>query len=71
MRTRPRQAIRFYSSQGEPLVRINGDTIPVRQTAIGIFTTDTLTLSGRNLIQAQTSDCTAEMTLTIGNYLRK
>ena len=71
VRTRPRQAIRFYSSQGEPLVRINGDTIPVRQTAIGIFTTDTLTLSGRNLIQAQTSDCTAEMTLTIGNYLRK
>ena len=71
IRSRNRQAVRIYSSQGAPTVLVNGDTVAVRQRSIGVFVTDSLTLSGRNHIEAHTADCRDSMTLVIGNYLRR
>lgn len=71
VRMRERQVIKLYSSCGEPTLLLNGDTVKVKSSQPGIFISDTLSMSGRNKIEAIAGGQRDSMLLTIGNYLKK
>ena len=64
-----RQVIKVYSSQGVPMLTINGENVPMHNRSQGVFVTDSLNLSGFNTIIATTPELRDSTTLTIGNYL--
>ena len=70
IRAEEKQVLTVYSSMGQPVMTINGDTVACQNVARTIYRTDTLTLKGENLVKVSLGDKSDEMTLTIGNYLK-
>ena len=70
IRSCEKQIFTVYSSQGRPVMTINGDTVSCENVARTIYRTDTLTLKGSNEVKVTVGDKSDAMTLTIGNYLR-
>ena len=70
IRAEEKQVLTVYSSMGQPVMTINGDTVACQNVARTIYRTDTLTLKGENLVKVSLGDKRDEMTLTIGNYLK-
>lgn len=70
IRAEEKQVLTVYSSMGQPVMTINGDTVACQNVARTIYRTDTLTLKGENLVKVSLGDNSDEMTLTIGNYLK-
>ena len=70
IRSCEKQVLTVYSSQGRPVMTINGDTVACENVARTIYRTDTLTLKGTNDVKVSVGDKSDAMTLTIGNYLR-
>ena len=64
-----RQVIKVYSSQGVPMLTVNGQSVAMHNRSQGVFVTDSLSLSGFNTIIATTPALRDSTTLTIGNYL--
>ena len=64
-----RQVIKVYSSQGVPMLTVNGEDVPMHNRSQGVFVTDSLSLSGFNTIIATTPALRDSTTLTIGNFL--
>lgn len=71
VRMRDRQAVKIYSSQGMPTLRINDQEVGVRMLSPGVFSTDTLSMRGRNQITVEVAGRRDSMVLTVGNYLKK
>lgn len=70
IRSEEQQVLTVYSSQGLPVMTINGDTVSCENVARTIYRTDTLTLKGVNDIRVRVGENEDRMSLTIGNYLR-
>ncbi|MBR1962567.1 MAG: beta-galactosidase [Alistipes sp.] len=70
VRSCEKQVFTVYSSSGQPLMLINGDTVACENVSRTVYRTDTLTLKGVNSVLVRVGDKSDEMTLTIGNYLR-
>lgn len=71
VRTRNRQVLKVYCSQGVPNLTINGDTVALHNRSEGIFVTDSLTMSGFNTVITATETMRDSTTFTIGNYLKR
>jgi hypothetical protein len=71
VRTHNRQVIKVYCSQGVPTLTINGDSVVMHNRSQGVFTTDSLLLSGFNTVIASTPTLRDSTTFTIGNYLKR
>lgn len=71
VRNNPRQVLSLYSSYGQPMLLLNGDTVAVHQLSNGHFVTDTLTLQRTNKVLAITPQQRDSVEITIGNYIEK
>ncbi len=71
VRSNPRQALSLYSSYGQPLLLLNGDTLRLHQMSKAHFVTDTLTLPRISRVVAITPQQRDSVEITIGNYIEK
>lgn len=65
------QQIKFYSSVAEkPVLKVNGDTVRVREYAPCQFISDSIVMHGQNSISLSAGELSDKQTITIGNTLR-
>ena len=69
-RTRTRQTVGIFSSEGAPTLTINGDTVAVHREGECLYVSDTVELRGRSDIEVRAGELTDRTSLTIGNVLK-
>ena len=69
-RSRTQQTVRLYSSEPDPVLTINGDTVAVHKTGHASYVSDTVQMQGRRDIEVHAGQNSDRMTITIGNVLK-
>lgn len=64
-------AVRFYSSFLNPELTVNGSRVQTRELSPCVYISDSLHLSGENSIRLSSDGVSDEMTITIGNQVRR
>ena len=71
LRRDKRQAIKVYSSEGVPMVTINGESVAVHNHSQGVYVTDTVEMADYNQVVASTLKLCDSTTVAVANYLRR
>ena len=69
-RTRNQQTVGILSSEPDPVLTINGDTVALHRAGEALYISDTVQMKGRSEIEVRAGELSDRMSLTIGNELK-